>query len=170
MNMRGWLLAMTTTAVLIGALPEGAAASANRDVSPVFRVPALTPVAGSRSTLVRHDQGITFSLHTSELALGTPTTFLLVIFNNPAGCTHGVGGLRCGEGDVVPGGSAQVSVVMVTERKSGRDGRLGAGGGIGTGDDDDAVFGPGLTNPIGADIHMVVQQHGAIVQASVHES
>jgi hypothetical protein len=171
MHRRRPLLAAITTAVVAGlALPQVAGASVSRHVSPVFRVPAFTPVPGARSSLVRLDDGIAFALRTSELTPDTTATLLVIIFNNPDGCSHGVRGLHCGEADVVPGGPAQPSVVVVIEREPGPGGRFAAGGHLAAGDADDAVFGPGLTNPTGADIHLVLRQNGAIVQASIHEA
>jgi hypothetical protein len=165
------MLAVTAiAAVAVPGMGQGAGASVTPDVRPVVAVPAFTPVAGAQSTLIRDDDAITFALHTSELTPGVSATLLLVVFNNPKGCSHGVGGLHCGEGDVVPGGPAQPSVVAVTERKPGRRGRLAVRGRLSSDDPDDAVFGPGLTNPSGADIHLVIRQKGAIVQASIHEA
>jgi hypothetical protein len=170
MNTRTRLVAaIATAAVLVLALANVAGASVGRNVIPVFAVPAFTPVPGAHSTLVRLDDGIAFAIHTSELTPGTPATLLVVIFNNPGGCSHGVQGLRCGEGDLVPGGPAEPSVVVAAEREPRRSGRFGAAGRIPSDDADDALFGPGLSNPSEADIHLVLQQNGVIVQASPHE-
>lgn len=155
------------------AVAPGATASASLSTSPVFRIPAFTPVPQAQSVLVRVQDGVSFSLQTSELTTGQaggPATFLVVIFNNPAGCSHGVQGLHCGEGDLVPGGPANPSVVPVTQRDPGADGQFSAGGHIPVNDPGDALFGPGLTNPSGADVHLVIRQNGALVQASVHEA
>ena len=171
MNITHRLLAAILTAgVLLLGVPQVAGASTGPDVSPVFALPGFTPVAGAQSSLVRLDASIAFDIHTSELALGSPATLLLVIFNNPAGCSHGVLGLHCGEGDVVPGGPAQASVVVAARRTPGTGGSLGAGGSLAVHDTQDALFGPGLTNPSGADVHLVIRQNGANVQASVHEA
>jgi hypothetical protein len=171
MNMRGRMLAaIAIAAVAVVGIGQAAGASVTRDVRPVFALPAFTPVAGAQSRLIRLDDAIAFALHTSGLTPEVPATVLLVVFNNPKGCSHGVGGLHCGEADVVPGGPAQPSVVAVTERTPGRRGRLAVRGRLSTDDPDDAVFGPGLTNPSGADIHLVIRQNGAVVQASIHEA
>jgi len=171
MNVSRRLLAATLTAgVLVLGAPQVAGASAARDVSPVFALPGFTPVAGAQSGLVRLDSGVAFDIHTLDLAPGSPATLLLIIFNNPAGCSHGVLGLHCGEGDVVPNGPAQPSVVVGAERTPGTGGSLGAGGSLAVNDVSNALFGPGLTNPSGADVHLVIRQNGANVQASVHEA
>lgn len=152
------------------ALSQGAAASESASISPVFKVPSFAAVPHAESTLTRRDDGIAFSFHTSELTPGVSATLLLVIFNNPAGCSHGVAGLRCGEGDAVPGGPQQASAVLVTQTTIGCAGRLAGGGRLDAGNASGAVFGPGLTNPGGADVHLVVRQDGAVVQASPHEA
>jgi|SRR5579859_5733642 len=164
------LAGILTAGVLVLVAPQVAGASASRDVRPVFALPGFTPVAGAQSAVVRLDSGVAFDIDTSELAPGSPATLLLVIFNNPAGCSHGVMGLHCGEGDVVPGGLAQPSVVVGAERTPGTAGSLGAGGSLAVNDVSNALFGPGLTNPSGADVHLVIRQNGANVQASVHEA
>ena len=92
-----------------------------------------------------------------------------MIFNNPAGCSHGDQVARCHEGDVVPGGLAQASVVTVTTRTIGSSGRFSAHGHLEAGDTEHALFGPGLTNTEGADVHLAISQNGTFVQASVHE-
>jgi hypothetical protein len=83
-------------AVAVPGMGQGAGASVTPDVRPVVAVPAFTPVAGAQSTLIRDDDAITFALHTSELTPGVSATLLLVVFNNPKGCTHGVEGCIAG--------------------------------------------------------------------------
>jgi len=165
------IMSLVGAAMLLLAVPQAAAASEARSVSPVFWISSFTEVPHAGSTLVRlDDDGIAFSFRTRELAPGLPSTLLLVIFNNPSGCSHGEGAFRCGAGDAVPGGPQQASVVPVAQKDIGRSGRLVVGGHLAANDASQALFGPGLPNPEGADVHLVVRQSGALVQASVHEA
>ena len=157
--------------VLFLALPGAASASDGHNVSPVLVLPSFTDVPHASSTLVRAGaEGIAFSIHTRQLTPGVAATLVLVIFNNPAGCSHGDQVARCHEGDVVPGGPAQASVVTVTTRTIANSGRFSAHGQLEAGDAEHAVFGPGLTNTRGADVHLAISQNGTFVQASVHEA
>ena len=156
--------------VLVLAPAGAASASDGHNVSPVVVLPSFTDIPHASSTLVREaDEGIAFSIHTRELTPGVAATLVLVIFNNPAGCSHGDQVARCHEGDVVPGGPAQASVVTVTTRTIGNNGRLSAHGHLEAGDTEHALFGPGLTNTEGADVHLAISQNGTFVQASIHE-
>ena len=78
------------------------------------KVPTLYPRASrvdgvGTSTLVRNDNGVAMTIHTVGLPAGTADTVWWVIFNNPSACSHGMGGLRCGAGDLsVPAVKASV--------------------------------------------------------------
>jgi hypothetical protein len=105
------------------------------------------------------------TLHTSGMPAGHTVTIWWVIFNNPAKCTHGEAGLRCGPGDLPPFGgddSAQTSVVYAAGHQIGGAGVSEDAAFLATGDADGALWGPGLINPRGADIHLVVRDHGAL--------
>ena len=166
-----FMVSLVGAGVLVLAPVGAASASDGHNVSRVVALPSFTGVPHADSTLVRDDdEGIAFSIHTRDLTPVVAATLVLAIFNNPAGCSHGVHGLRCGEGDVVPGGPAQASVVAVTTQAIGDGGQFSAHGHLGTGDTEHALFGPGLTNTEGADVHLVISQNGTLVQASVHEA
>lgn len=155
--------AALAAATVLTALPAqaGAARSTTR---PVFMFPSsttttLTQVAGASSTLVRTDSGVTLTLHTSELQPGDAVTVWWVVFNNPSACDAGHFGLHCGPGDL---GRPQTgaSVLYAAGHVMGADGVGDFGGHLSVGDTSGALFGPGLTNPAGADIHLVVHDHG----------
>ena len=165
-----FIVSLVGAGVLLLAPAGGASASDGHNVSPVLLLPSFTDIPHASSTLVRDDdEGIAFSIHTRDLTPGAAATLVLVIFNNPAGCSHGDQVARCHEGDVVPGGLAQASVVTVTTRTIGSSGRFSAHGQLEAGDTEHALFGPGLTNTEGADVHLAISQNGTFVQASVHE-
>ncbi len=90
------------------------------------------------------------------------------IFNHPEYCTHGVLGFRCGEGDLE---EQNVSAsVLYADGKVIRSGRpISFSGRLMVNDTRGALFGPGLTNPKGADIHFVVHSHGKIIKGLTRE-
>lgn len=110
--------------------------------------------------LVRNDAGITMTILTSDLVGGDTYTIWWIIFNNPEFCAtpH-----ACAGGDLAPRGgdpAVQSSVGFAT-------GRIVTGMGVGEfaahlapGDDADMRFGPGLIDPMKAEIHLVVRTHG----------
>jgi hypothetical protein len=78
-----------------------------------------------------------------------------LIFNNPSAC--GSGGCDESRGDLgVPG--VQGSVEHVAGHVVGTTGTFA--GHLAVGDAADAITGPGLLNPFGAEIHLIVRDHG----------
>ena len=129
-------------------------------------------VRDGRSTLVRHDDSISMHLHTSELESGTAVTIWWVIFNNPEKCTHPEGPFRCGPNDLqIKGGNRNVgsSVLYAAGHAIGTSGRSGFGATLDKGITEGALFGPGLTNPHRADVHLVVRSHGPLIHGLTRE-
>src|SRR5436190_9352690 len=131
----------------------------------VYRFSDGSPVAGAWSTLSTSDAGARMTLQTSGLASGHTVTVWWIIFNEPQNCTHGEAGLRCGPGDLPPYGgddSAVTSLVYAAGHEIGGTGQATFSARLAIGDDSGALFGPGLVNPTGADIHIVVRDHGVL--------
>ncbi len=131
----------TLAGVLLLLVLAGPAAADPTTAAPVYRFSDGSTVPRARS------------------ALDHTVTVWLVIFNHPENCTHGEAGLRCGPGDLPPfGGSdaAVTSVVFGAGRHVGSSGKATFAGRLAAGDDGHALFGPGLVNPTGADVHLVV--------------
>lgn len=153
----GWLL--------IAALAGPAAAGARSD-NAVYRFSDGQPVATSAATLVTTASGATLGLRTAELERGAYTIWW-VIFNHPEHCTtNPAGPLVCGAGDLANAavlGSLQYAAGHV----AGGSGRANFGGAIGVGDtrgcEEGLPCNGGLTNPAGAEIHLVLRTHGAAV-------
>jgi hypothetical protein len=171
MKPRSWLMIITLVVIaLFGALPA-AAAPAGQSTVPLFRSDG-SEVAGSWSRLHRTDAGVTMTIHTTGLPQHTFTVWW-VIFNNPELCSHGVPGFsQCGEGDLALFGgdpSIQSSVLYATGHLVGGSGRGNFGAHLAVGDTRGALFGPGLLNPHGAEIHLVVRSHGPAIPGLVNE-
>lgn len=123
-------------------------------------------IAGASSSYSAYEDGISAALDTSGLQPGHAVTLWVVIFNNPELCANGEGGLRCGEGDLlIFGGDPAIegSVLYGAGHVVGPDGQGHFGTYVAPGDTAHVVVdGPGLTNPLGADVHLVVRDHGPV--------
>ncbi len=116
-------------------------------------------VSGATSTFERTNEGIDFVLNTSGLPAGHVIIVKALIFNQPRGCAHGASGRRCGAEDIgAPG--VQGAIVFAKGFVFRQTGAVNITGHIGTDDKPRALVGDGLTNPHGADVHLVVVDHG----------
>lgn len=172
--MRHTRTILTATAALV--LCVGVPAQAESTTATVHRFTDGTQVEEAWSQLRTGDEGAHFILHTSDLEPGHTVTVWYVIFNNPTECSHPEGPLRCGPGDLPPFGgddSAETSVVYAAGHQVGTSGPTSFAGSLQTGDTDGSLWGPGLTNPLRADIHLVVRDHGRLAPqqraAGIHD-
>src|SRR6266540_720935 len=156
--MRSRLLILIVGLALAAAAPALAGGS-ETGTSGVFSIgPGHSFVAwvpGASSTLVRTSNGISISLQTSTLPAGHAVTVWALIFNNPSAC--GPGSCDESRGDLsIP--EVMGSVQHVTGHVVGTSGTFA--GHLAVGDSADAFVGPGLLNPFGAQIHLIVRDHG----------
>ena len=134
------------------------------------------PVLGA-STLKRYDDHVDFSIHTTGLEPGHAYTVWLVIFNNPDACSD-----ECNEDDLPPGApgartgddepdpAVAASNLWAAGTLVGADGTASIFGHVEAGIPPGmVVFGPGLEDPMGAEIHMVVRSHGRALVGNVAE-
>ncbi len=156
--MRSRLIVLITGMALAAAAPATAGGSES-GTSPVFSIGTghtfIDFVPGATSTLVRTSSGISVSLQTSGLPAGHAVTIWALIFNNPSAC--GAGGCEETRGDLgLPAvqGSLQRVTGHVVDAESSFAGHLGIG------EASQTAFGPGLLNPYGAQIHLIVRDHG----------
>lgn len=150
--------------ILVLGMPHAAAASGSGR-EPVYRFADGQPVSGAWSQVQRTDAGASFALTTRELTQGHSVTVWWVIFNEPANCTHPTPFSACGAGDLPPFGgddSAITSVLYAAGHVIGESGKASFAGALAVGDNDEALFGPGLIDPHGAEIHLVVRDHGNV--------
>lgn len=152
------------TALLVLVLAVAANAGAGQTAG-VYRFIDGSPVAGASSTLATSAKGARMKLHTSDLPAGHSVTVWWVIFNEPQNCKAPEPGLQCGPGDLPPFGgddSAVTSVAYAAGHQIGGSGNATFSGHLATGDTDGALWGPGLVNPTGAEIHLLVRDHGKL--------
>ncbi len=146
---------------------DGAATLSSREVRLVSDA-SIVPDASSR--LVRDDGGIAMTLQTSGLAAGDAVTVWWVVFNYPENCLYGRAdlGIRCGPGDF-KNAPVQASVLYATGHVIGGEGVGNFGAYLTISDTTGALFGLGLTNPRGADVHLIVRDHGQAIPDLVAE-
>jgi hypothetical protein len=148
-------------------------------VQPALRAASVTttsvsdfpegPVSpGSSSTLVRNDTGVSATFLVSGLNPGVVYTFWWLVFNEPENCSPPA----CNLDDVVPfpgNSAAGVSLLFGAGQVIGNSGSGHYGARLAVGDTTGAFFGPGLVDPLGAEIHIVLRSHGPVVDGMVDE-
>ena len=151
----GLLGSMATPAV--GAPAEESARGVFR-ISDLFGNEPPTPVGSSR--LVRTDRGLSAKLETSALTPGDVVTLWWVVFNDPSGCEAGIPQVsRCGREDA-HAGRGGVSPMHAAGGIVDEDGTVEFGAHARVGDTSRALTGPGLVDPRGAEVILVIKSHG----------
>jgi hypothetical protein len=158
------LLVVAVGAAAIASIAGGAAAEVQRE--PVrwhmqSGNPHLSVVGDDASAqLVRTEKGISYSLQTTGLRAGHAYTVWVVVINNPAACT----GDPCSPADILQTPATRSNVTYGTGHVVGGSGQAGFGGTIRTGDMPNGwLAGVGLENPLGADVHLVLNDHGPVL-------
>ena len=156
--------------VLIGLLSVvlvSRASAATQTTSPVTTFDGT--VVGS-STLTRTDKAISVDLHTSGLTAGDAVTIWWMVFNHPEACTSGAtgGGPRCGMADI-GNAAADLSVLYAAGHVIDDSGVADFGGKLDVDDAEGAIMGSGLHDPAGADVTLVVHDHGPADPATVSQ-
>jgi len=138
---------------------------ASTSTAPLVTLPDFAPVAGAISKIVRNDNGVTVSVSTT-VNPGTYTMWML-LWNDPDSCTGG-GGLNCN-----PTISDPPDCVLFTAgHVVGNNGTLNYTGHRKIFDISGFIGGAacadGLTNPQGADIHLIIRSHGPKLPGQVN--
>ncbi len=167
--MKRKLLVILALVGLLSALIIGHASAATTSTSPVVTMEDSAMVVGS-STLTRTGSGISMDLHTTQLPTGDAVTIWWMIFNHPEACVSGAttGGPRCGMADM-DNPAADLSVLYAAGHVIDGSGVADFGGRLGVDDADGAIMGTGLHDPAGADVTLVVHDHGPADPATVSE-
>ncbi len=161
------------------AMSLGVPAEARADV---IRFSDMEVVEGARAGLLREADGIRTRVHTAELAHRDVITLWLVIFNHPEACTDGA----CGEADLFDGPDGPTGVEPSCLYADGSI--VGGNGGarfhdrLSVGESRDSCIDffvdavedlegrdYGLTNPAGAEVHLVMRSHGPVLPGMVQE-
>jgi hypothetical protein len=129
-------------------------------VSPVLLVADGSKVPGASTVLKRNpDLTLDITVQTSGLPLGHVIVLEALVFNQPKNCTHGAPGVRCGAGDLADP-AVDGSAIFLAASRIGSAGPLRLTAQLRTGDVTHAASGNGVTNPHGADVHLILVDHG----------
>jgi hypothetical protein len=143
-----------------GGLPAASPNAAQHTSAAVFTHASQGPVTlvpGAVATLVTNDAGASMTLRTSGLAPSHPHTVWFVAVNQPDQCLT----QPCTPTDILFRTEAvQAEVAYLTGSVVGNNGMAGFGGSIRAGDVPNGWFGNGFTNPRGAEIHLILMDHG----------
>jgi hypothetical protein len=136
----------------------------------------LSVVENAKAELIRMDHGVYMKVQTNDLAPGHVVTMWYVVFNNPEKCSGG----ECGENDVFnlnadgsfilkDDGSPpmnmeawkaiKISLLRADGHIVGSEGTAEFRGHLPVGDTSEAVAGPGLLDPMKAEVHAVLRDH-----------
>lgn len=128
--------------------------------------PPGVQVSEAYSTLARTSDAVTMTINTSELDGGAAYTVWWVVFNNPENCSTPN---QCSADDfAVP--PVNSSVLWATGHVIGKNGVGNFAGHLKEGAaPGEVLFGPGLTNGEGAEIHLVVRSHGQPIPGQLDE-
>lgn len=159
------LAAVVLSASCVVALTAPAQASPRSGETSVHRFSDLSTIDGATSSLWRQASGVTATVRTRELAAGHAVTLWWVVFNDPSNCNDSSESLgsQCGPADLPPFGgddSAVTSLLYAAGHVVGDTGDATFAARLRVGDDSAATWGPGLIDPAGAEIHLVVRDHG----------
>jgi hypothetical protein len=117
-------------------------------------------VPGAWAKLVRNDHGAKFTFRATHLIPGHVYTAWFVIVNDPAACATA----PCTAADVILNSEAVSSdVTYGAGHVAGNSGQASFSGHISAGALSNSWFGNGFTNPRGAEIHLVLNDHGPMI-------
>ncbi len=155
------VLAATVTACLLGT-----PGSAGEMTHPVEHMASKTEpargITGARAILRTDAQGALLRLDTAELVPGHVTTAWWVIMNNPAACSA----TPCTPEDVI-GRAEEVGtqIVYADGAVNTDDGRAGFVAYLPSGEVGNGWYDQPFTDPEGAEIHLVLNDHGPLIPA-----
>ena len=168
----GRVLLVVASAFLITALGTGLAAgqvnlqseaeAASSSSSDVFMIGTQTAVRPGSSTLTRSVGGISLTINTSRLTPNAAHTLWWVVFNQPHRCAT----LPCSASDFPGNGgnpAINVSLFWATGSVADANGLATFAAHTAPGEIEGEVgFGAGLTNPLGAEVHVIIRDHGLV--------
>lgn len=173
MRVRGAKLAAAAVAsmLVVGltawASPAAAGATVERVPVNWHMQSGTGPVGdGAEAQLVRRANGISFSLHARDLMPGHAYTLWLVVINDPAECDAS----PCAAPDIFNNPDANGQVVYAAGHVVGGSGQATFSGARRAGDIPEGWLADrGLDDPLGAEVHLVVNSHGPVLNEYMPE-
>ncbi|MGH8072005.1 MAG: hypothetical protein ACRERE_43595 [Candidatus Entotheonellia bacterium] len=160
---------LVVVVLLVGLLVSGLLDLPNSFAAPPVSSSAevlviATGTVVGESTLLRLAAALSATLETTGLTSGNAYTMWWVIFNNPEFCSLS----PCTAADFA-NANVQASQVLAAGHVAGGSGKAGFASYLAVGDTSEAVFGPGLLDPLGAEIHLVLRSHGRTIPGMVDD-
>jgi hypothetical protein len=177
--------ALVIAAVALSA-SQGALAGEIETKTTMHRFADKVVIDGTEATLMRMDHGVSTTVNTVGLKAGDAVTMWWVVFNQPQNCSDA----KCGENDVfnlddnekfILNGdgkppfnkaahkAAQISVTYANGHVIDAGGKAKFRGQLPVGDTTQTLFGPGLVDPMKAEIHLVLRTHQQAKPGQVDE-
>ena len=155
------LLIGVSVITLLGLLPAGATAARSERQSALMMWHGQTglsgPVgSGASAKLVRRSDGVSFHINTQHLRAGHAYTVWFVVLNNPDACLA----TPCSAVDILQRAETDAQVTYGAGHVIGGSGRAGFAAAFRSGPIDGWLAGGGLHDPRGAEIQLVINDHG----------
>jgi hypothetical protein len=164
------LAALVAATIVVMGLTASASsgAASHQQVAMNWHAQSGTGPVGEKAVaqLIRRDNGVSFQIRARELKPGHAYTVWIVIVNNPDECTTS----PCTPPDII-GRHDEVGTQIVygAGAIAGAGGSLGFGGSVGQGDIDNGWYVGGLDDPLTAEIHFVLNDHGPVIPSLMPE-
>lgn len=145
--------------LLLAVLSSPAAAAAGRQTAPVrwhAQTGGTDLVEGASAALIRTDDGISYRFDTRGLTPGNAYTLWLVVIDHPESCVHS----PCVGGDFLVNAAPDAQVTYAAGHVVGGTGNATFAGHLAAGPVDGWLPDRSFDNPRGAEVHLVVNDHG----------
>jgi hypothetical protein len=116
-------------------------------------------VAGANAQLVRNDNGIAYRLNTTGLEEGNAYTLWLVVINNPSACLS----TPCAAPEIINNPATDSQIRFAAGHLAGASGRGTFAGNVSEGALSGWLSDRSLEDARGAEIHLVVNDHGPAI-------
>jgi hypothetical protein len=158
------LLAVLIVLAVVG-VSLSQATSVQMTSADVFTHPSqgdVRQVEGAQASLFTTTEGATMHFRTNGLEAGHIYTAWWIVVNNPDACSASpcTGKDILGNSDLVQADVTQADSILVGEAGEMEFAGFLAAGSI---DADDAWFGNGFANPLSAEIHVTINDHGPLI-------
>ena len=168
---RFWRVApMTLFAIVVCFTLSNTSAADEPTSSPVYLISDGSVVPEAISTIERNNAGLSLTMRTYGIQTGTAVTVWWVVFNYPDKCKYPNPGVSlCTGADLFGTPEVEASLLFGTGHVIGGDEEANFGAHLNAGDKTYALIGPGLLNPLGAEIHPTIRSHGEALPGLIHE-
>lgn len=145
--------------------------------APVIGLAERAPVEGATASIVRMNTGVAIEVDTVGLQAGDAISVWVQVFNDPQNCSDG----NCNVDDIfiIENGTrrpnlegraaARVSVMRLDGRVVDQDGTALFRGRFPVGDTSQALFGPGLVDPMRAKFTVLLRSHETAIPGQITE-